>query len=160
MYLQHRETSDLLRIIIKHKFLDGQCQLKASEWRKESLFSACYIFFASVINTLLPMLLLSLFNYSIINLVKERELIYRRLTTKQVLINNEKEKICQKNYLVQARDLTATRVLVWIVISFILSHSLKVVLNTIEIYATLTMNKKGLLSISFSFSSVIFLRTV
>ena len=153
MYLQHRETSDLLRIIIKHKFLDGQCQLKASEWRKESLFSASYIFFASVINTLLPMLLLSLFNYSIINLVKERELIYRRLTTKQVfvLIHNEKEKICQKNYLLQARDLTATRVLVWIVISFILSHGLKVVLNTIEIYATLTMNKKGLLSIFFHF---------
>ena len=144
--MQHRETSDLLKTIIKHTFLDGQCQVKASEWRKKSLFSASYIFFASVINTLLPMLLLSLFNYSIINLVKERELIYRRLTTKQVLvIHNEKEKICQKNYLVQARDLTATRVLVWIVISFILSHSLKVVLNTIEIYATLTMNKKGLL---------------
>ena len=68
-----------------------------------------------------------------------------------IVIHNKKEKICQKNYLFKARDLTATRVLVWIVISFILSHSLKVVLNTIEIYATLTMNKKGLLSIFFPF---------
>ena len=68
----------------------------------------------------------------------------------------KKEKICQKNDLVQARDLTATRVLVWIVISFILSHILKVVLNTIEIYATLTMNKKGLLSIFFHFHLLIF----
>lgn len=41
------------------------------------------------------------------------------------------------------RDLTATRVLVWIVVNFIFSHSLKVILNIVEIYAAFTMNKKG-----------------
>ena len=145
MYLQHRKTSKLLRIKIQHQFLDGQCQVRASEWRKRSLFSASYIFFLSVINTLIPMLLLSLFNYHIINLVKARELIYRRLTTKQVKeYMIDREKIKWNIPFFQVRDLTATRVLVWIVVSFIFCHSLKVILNIVEIYSTLTMNTKGL----------------
>ena len=46
-------------------------------------------------------------------------------------------------HIFQVRDLTATKVLVWIVVNFIFSHSLKVILNIVEMYAALTMNKKG-----------------
>ena len=123
------------------------------------MFSSNYIFLSSVINTLIPMLLLSLFNYSIINLVKERELIYRRLTTNQVDSTRCRKQVKNK-ILFQARDLTATKVLVWIVVNFIFSHSLKVILNIVEIYATLTMNKKGLLFILVRFHFHLLLRAI
>ena len=72
-------------------------------------------------------------------------MIYRRLTSRQVISSQVKGIVkLYGNTLLQVRDLTASRVLIWIVITFIISHSPKVILNIFDIYTNMTMSKKGL----------------
>jgi len=103
---------------------DFECQVEASNFRKSSTYTISYMISTSLVNTLLPFIILSLLNYKIISVIKQREMFLRTVSTRQT------------------RELNVTRMLVWIVTSFIFCHTLKVFLNVLEVYIVLLIENK------------------
>ena len=66
-------------------FEEGECHIAVTDLRRNPLYSTVLLVASSLSNTILPCIILSIFNFNIINLIKKRELLLRRITSRKVL---------------------------------------------------------------------------